>query len=933
MMFTPLRSNRILLLFFLLLWIVSSFFVAPPRTVILVTVLLAVFCLPGIPIVRMFRMPQEVNSALSLSAVFLTGYFVSTMMAIGVLFLFPNAFIVVLVSPIFVSILLTFLQKRIQVSEKAAIKPETHYPLSSSSDSMFGKRDIALMLLIMLMALAVSIPPLANVGTEYPEGRFYRAYFHSDYLKHVAVTAHLAHAGIPPDNPYLNTGEPLRYYWFFYMFPASVRGLDLTHIDTIEILHVVTVWGILVFCLLLYGLCRQYTSYRAAALLAVFGGLFAHSYEGLYIYQRIRGGAEPFTEAIGRYNVDGVTRWFIGHPQIDCLYRTLIFTPQHLFALMLFCLSFFVMFELYSSRKQLSAIKIWSIGLMTGLIFGFSSFIGLIGYLWLTGLAGLALISRKDIKFTIHTGMSFVATCLVLIMLGILYRRPDSLMFLPQSDVIRQLPRFMIYNYGPLLLLFPLGLVRGIKTRRFLTANLLAILAVCMFFILFVQIQNFPTDMGIKLGLIVSIVFVYFAMIGLSFGKTVLRRLLYCLAVLIMLPAVPTLLMDVYNSSDASNPLHSLFVEAEDIAAAEWIRDNLPKDVRIQSDPYHRYEAFSLIPVFAERRTVAGDRMHARIFLSDPEVFAALDRAVSDIYRETDPRRLVERMGQLEIDYMLVGRTERMLYPGTEKVFEMLVAPYRENRVSVHSAQLSAELGELTVSEQHMTDSYMYHLTVPVVSADPHRDHHYLVTYELKDADKTQTIESGSIMTRISAEETKEVAVTVSSMSRAEWIEVKLFHVSDQDDALFCQTFCLATKHRRFHSTGTVVEGKNRPFVRAVYPEHSTGVITRFSAGVLPPGSYEVFVTIPPQADWHGDISGGILRAYSTRKIWQTELVRNEAIPFQSNRLHFVMDDISDIIFEIEIHQNASVAFETLNLEWTRSEPYPFPMSNLTVAL
>jgi hypothetical protein len=928
------QTKKTLLLLPTLMWLVTSLFVAQPRTVVVVPLLLAMFCLPGIPLVLRTGMQHRVNPAVILSAVCLSGYFVSTIMAVYILFVFPNAFAAALICPVILCAILSVLKgKKSDTSDDKQINLANGNCSLTLHGHRFEKRDMAAVLLIMALALSVSLPPLANVGKEYPEGRFYRAYFHTDYLKHVAVTAHLSHAEIPPDNPYLNTGEPLRYYWFFYLFPASVRALNISHVETMDILRIITIWGILVFCLLLYGMCRHITSRRTAAFLAVFGGLFAHSYEGLYLYRLIRQGNEPFLEALGRYNVDGTTRWFIGHPQIDALYRTLIFTPQHLFALMLFCLSFFIMSEWYSSNIRLSWTKIWSIGLMTGLIFGFSSFIGLIGYLWLTGLACLALIVRKDIRFTVHTGLSLAVTCLVLMSLGILYRRPDSLIFLPQSDVIKQFPQFLFYNYGPLILLFPLGLIRGLRTKRFLTFNLVPLLLACMFLILYVQIQNFPTDMGIKLGLVVSIVLIYFAAIGLSSQNNIFRRLFYSLAVLIMLPAATTLLMDVYNSSDVSNPLHSLFVEAEDIAAAEWIRDNLPKNIRIQTDPYQRYEAFSLIPVFAERRTVAGDRMHARIFLSDPEVFVDLEEAVDDIYRETDPKLLAQRMRRLDIDYMLVGRTERKLYPGTEKVFENFVTPYRKNRVSIHSARLAAELGEPTVSGQHLSDAYMYNLTIPVMSADPDRAHHYMVTYGLKDVDKTQIMEPESIMTHVSAGETKEITVSVSSSSPAAWTGIKLYHVSDQNDAFFCQTFCLVTKHRRFHTTGIVVEGQNKPYVSAVYPEQPTGIITRFSAGVLPAGQYEVFASFPIHDDWQGDISGGVLRAYSTHKTWQTELVPNEGKPLQSNRLRFEMNDISDIIFDIEIHQDDSVAVDTLHLEWICSEPYPYPVSERDIAV
>lgn len=919
------------------LWIAASLFSGAGPAIVPVVLLLPVFCLPGLAVTRFLGLDRPGNPALSLATACITGFFVSTLTGIVILYLLPRTYFIVLICPALLLIawcvILRLPAKKSPPDQSLDTgeqrdSPATHTPSAEpgteagiTGTTISRRSDLIAVILIMILALATVLYPLANIGKEYPEGRFYRTYFNVDFLKHVAVTAHLSHAGIPPDNPYLKTDEPLHYYWFFYLFPAAVRALNLPGVETLDILRVLTIWGVLVFCQLLYGLIRCFTRHRTAVITAIICGLFAYSYEGLLVLSKIRERRDPLLYGIGRFNVDAATRWFIGHPQIDGLYRTLIFTPQHLFGLMMFCLSFFVFSEWFSDSRRQSVSRLGFMGLLTGLTFGFSSFIGIIGYIWLTTITAYVFFRRGDIRTTVHVALSLAGSILILLALGILYRRPDSLVFLPQSSVISQLPRFLIFNFGPLILLFPAGLYRGFRTHRFITLNLSGILLLCFFLILFIQIRDFPTDMGIKLGLIASFSFMVFTAIGLSSTALLQRRIMLGLAILLMLPALPTLFMDIFNSGDATNLRYSTFVEQEDIEASLWIRDNLPQDARIQSDPYQRYEAYSLIPTIAERRTVVGDKMHARIFLSDPGVFDTLDTAVNQLYREKDPVRVAEMMRDIGIDYILVGRTERELYPGVHQTFNHFVTPYRRNGVSIHSTVLIASLGDPVVSvvppaPDGGLDRSVHQVSVPVVSHDPDYSHTYVLEVALHGSEDPATIDPVRSVIQLppiqSIEHTVSLHVDPAVLGPSPIFRIALYHLPDEQDIFFQTRFSIDDSPLRYRM--------------------SQYDFTRINAGVLPPGRYRVSVQFPSR---HKDeqVSGnGMLQVQgSTLPDTGLMLTIGPETDAESEPLPFELESASDIVFDLVLTHTLIPASTVLNLEWLSNNQHGQPLAVRTL--
>ena len=90
----------------------------------------------------------------------------------------------------------------------------------------YDRRDVAALLLVLLIVPAVVARPYARVGEMRPEGKAYRAYFIADFEWAMAVAEEISKGDVPPKNPFL-AGDHLHYY----CLPASRRPSNIARPD------------------------------------------------------------------------------------------------------------------------------------------------------------------------------------------------------------------------------------------------------------------------------------------------------------------------------------------------------------------------------------------------------------------------------------------------------------------------------------------------------------------------------------------------------------------------------------------------------------------------------------------------------------------------------------------------------------------------------
>jgi hypothetical protein len=83
---------------------------------------------------------------------------------------------------------------------------------------------------------------------------------------------------------------------------------------------------------------------------------------------------------------------------------------------------------------------------------------------------------------------------------------------------------------------------------------------------------------------------------------------------------------------------------------------------------------WAYVPAFAERRMAAG----LPISMVPLAPYQAASERVRAIYGEHDPDAAYRRAAELGIDYLLVGRPERLSFPGFEEMARSSPARFRE---------------------------------------------------------------------------------------------------------------------------------------------------------------------------------------------------------------------------------------------------------------
>src|SRR5262249_9399702 len=236
---------------------------------------------------------------------------------------------------------------------------------------LFPQERLVLVLWLLLTVLMVAFP-LIRVGVETSAGFAYRAYFNADFFRNMAVSGSLAHTGVPPVNPYFG-GRTLHYYWFFHVLPASWDSLFSSwRLDLIFVQF--SLAAILMFVSCLYATLRRLVSSSRAMNLTFLLFALGGSYKGIYILHRLSQKGEPW-QNFTTLNVDGILRWDWNAPQIDTLYRALLYAPQHLIPLCIFLVAFCFCLGLFEKKNRNS----FAVLILSALVFstlGFSVFVG-----------------------------------------------------------------------------------------------------------------------------------------------------------------------------------------------------------------------------------------------------------------------------------------------------------------------------------------------------------------------------------------------------------------------------------------------------------------------------------------------------------------------------------------------------------------------------
>lgn len=553
-----------------------------------------------------------------------------------------------------------------------------------------------LFLIWLLAVLAVIAIPLAQIGMLTPDGYAYRAYFNADYFKHCGITAALAHTGVPPANPYFS-GKVLHYYWFFYVIPAYWSVLFRSY--PLQFLMVqFTAVGSLMFTATLYVAIRHLTTSHKTVMPVLLLFLFGGSYEGLYTIHVLHLRNLPWS-AFTTFNIDALTRWIWNTPQIDTLFRALLFAPQHLLALSVFLISQIIWKSQASLRVR---------AMLYVLIFATFGFAVLIGAAFIAGsllfLAhGFVRHPREKWREVVIAG--FLGVFFLILYFPVLHMfQLDSgeLRFGLVTIVFRTLPQYLFLNWGAILLLGLAGIVfhrSGFPVRFFLCFLGIALLSMNLVRETIPGSHLADSEVTLKLGYFATVALLMLAagfmdrLIQSRFGF----KWTIALIAIFIFPAVPTFLMDEYNCQDIPNTTFTTYVSTDDMQVMEWMKNHLPHGVIARNTLDAENMRVSVIPVFAEHTLYLGDEFHARAFQIPIDEYTIRKKILWSIFHQNSSARISLKAQTAGMDYLFLGShdstSSEIKYELAEPYFTKLAEKgkcglYRVNPVKIDADHL-----------------------------------------------------------------------------------------------------------------------------------------------------------------------------------------------------------------------------------------------------
>lgn len=533
--------------------------------------------------------------------------------------------------------------------------------------------DRAALLALLLVVPLVVGAPFANVGRHVDGGKAYRAYFTADYVWRRAVVAELAKGEMPPANPfYLN--DPLHYYWLPHLASAVGHRSHAANLDGRLLVESVVIDA--AFVAFLYGLARWFVRRPRIAAAGAGAAILCTSYEGLYaIWAHWRVGASFWR--VRYLNIDALSRWEFGALPIDGLQRVLFYQPHHAVG---YALGFLGVLAVTTRVRRFDPPAMVVAGVLLGLSTLVSSFAGLM----LTAVAALyelcSCIRWRDWKrVVVHAS----ASAAPLVLAGILVTElhyvdtgGNILMFGPNPIAFHNVVAGTALSFGPMLIVVLLTAWASWRAPSQPRVVFLSLAAICIAFFFFVDIRDHQNVyVGWRAGhlwfigsaAISAIAFAW--IIGLT-GRT--RALASGTVAAALLLALPTSLIDIYNTQDISNrapgpgfPWTLVLTDAE-LEGFDWIKMHTPPTALMQVDPLARgTEGWAYLPAFAERRMAVGLPI-SMVPLRKYELGSRLAASLFD----ADVPSAHEMARRYGVQYLVVGPPERERHPGVQERFD-----------------------------------------------------------------------------------------------------------------------------------------------------------------------------------------------------------------------------------------------------------------------
>jgi hypothetical protein len=641
----------------ILVAILEGAFLADARTLAITILAFGLFALPGFVVFRRFTtsIGRAVVYGLPL------GYSLTSLLIITVTGLRGWDISVISVAYL-LGVTALSVARYLRSAPRAAPAPE-----SDNSATPALPLIVALGLALTVLTLYV---PLAHAGRLTANGYAYTALFGHDFILRGLDSVAVANS-IPSDNYFFDGQTTYNYYILWYILPATVYNLLGKHAAITSVVSIIDLLNVPILGALVYyalvDFLRTITTVPVASvrLSWIFILLFvcAYSYHWLFYLVTDLGSATIPALAVLSTKMGPIsTSWF----------KDFLFQPHSLLALMQFLVVMHLaLMPAFRLRGILLGVLLGSLLLTDTVIFLVAGSAFAIWYLTQTD------IRTRVIEFCLLsvTGAVIVGLCFSL-RIFIVPEYSNRIILSPYGAAIAALPVLLPLCLGPLPVFGLLALKERAWNRGEQWRLLLILLAVSLFFMLFVT-EVLEGNVFLRKGLltlrlpliILSASYLYM----ISFSR--LRKVSFALLAL----ALPTLFTDIYASSNTDDARYTTYVQADDMAAAVWLRDHTPQHAIVQSliEYPGRFE-YSATVIFGERKAALGFWKLANIRYPNKEGITRRVREIEALFSTTDVEQRADLVRALHIDYIFIGSHERARFPGIDARIAADTVHFRE---------------------------------------------------------------------------------------------------------------------------------------------------------------------------------------------------------------------------------------------------------------
>jgi hypothetical protein len=242
----------------------------------------------------------------------------------------------------------------------------------------------------------------------------------------------------------------------------------------------------------------------------------------------------------------------------------------------------------------------------------------------------------------------------------------------------RNVVTVLFLSFGPVLLIALSGAFAALVAKKVDRLTPVGVvLAVAVFFYFLVDIPEHQSAYVVWRAS--HVIFIGLtALVGVAlqewWTRQVLGRTSFAVgALVIALAALPTVLIDLYNTQDVWNRAPgpgfrwTVLLSPGERDGLEWIKRWTAARARVQVEPNVRgRDTWAYVPAFAERRMSAG----LPTSMLPLAKYESASRDVQKIYQASSAKEAYDLASMLCVDYLVIGPPERKQYPALQPMLD-----------------------------------------------------------------------------------------------------------------------------------------------------------------------------------------------------------------------------------------------------------------------